>query len=383
VASSDAARGHKDDADDMTVTAPLSERRVRDDLAAVAPAPASPVSAERTAPARFEAPTVTAETLRDRWTAAFDAAQGALSAAALYLPPDELRERAGRLEAERPRAVRLLRELARDEHRAVTHLHVALAPWEAQRLLGLPPGVHACVFNADGVLIGSAALHAAAWTETFDEFIARRIERTGGRFAPFNARLDYPAHIHGRPRLDGVRTFLASRGISLPAGDPSDAPGTETVHGLANRKNQALLRLLDEHPLTAYEGSRHYLELAQDAGLRRAVVSASANTQTMLERAGLAHLIDARVDGRAIVEEHLHARPAPDVLLAACRRLEVEPQEAAVFETTAAGVQAARAAGFARVVGVDHTGNAKALADGGADLVVSGLAELLDRQLAA
>jgi HAD superfamily hydrolase (TIGR01509 family) len=341
------------------------------------------VSAQRIEPPRSQVPSVTAETLRDRWSAAFDAAQGALRAARPYLPSEELRKRADRIEVERASAVMLLRTLARDQRRGVAHLHVALAPWEARHLLGLPAGVHGCVFNVDGVLIGSAALHAAAWAETFDEFISRRTERTGGRFAPFNARLDYPAHIHGRPRLEGVRTFLASRGISLPGGDPSDPPGAETVHGLANRKNQALLRLLDKYPLTAYEGSRRYLELARDAGLRRSVVSASANTETMLERAGLANLVDARVDGRAIVEEHLRARPAPDILLAACRKLEVPPQKAAIFETTPAGVQAARAAGFAYVVGVDHTGNAKALAAQRADLVVSGLAELLDRQLAA
>ena len=327
--------------------------------------------------------TLSVDTLRDEWAAAFDAAQRALRAAALYLRPEELREHAEKLEAERTDAVRLLRELARNQHKGAAHLHVALPPWEARRLLGLPDGIHACVFNADGVLIGSAALHAAAWAETFDELISRRIERTGGLFAPFSARLDYPAHIHGRPRIEGVHTFLASRGISLPAGEPSDPPGTETIHGLANRKNQALLRLLDAHPLTAFEGSRRYLELAGDAGLRRSVVSASANTEKMLERAGLAHLIDARVDGRAIVDEHLRARPAPDILLAACRRLEIEPRETAVFETTPAGVEAARAGGFAYVVGVDHAGATKTLARRGADLVVSSLAELLDRQAAA
>jgi beta-phosphoglucomutase-like phosphatase (HAD superfamily) len=329
------------------------------------------------------APAVSVDTLRDRWSAAFDAAQSALRAAGLYLPAGELRDRAERLEAERIDAVRLLRELARDQHKGATHLHVAVEPWEARHLLGLPDGVHGCVFNADGVLIGSAALHAAAWAETFDELISRRIERTGGLFAPFNARLDYPAYIHGRPRLEGVHTFLASRGISLPAGDPSDPPGVETVHGLANRKNDALLRSLDRQPLTAFEGSRRYLELAGDAGLRRSVVSASANTEKMLERAGLTHLIDARVDGRAIVDEQLRARPAPDILLAGCRRLELEPRETAVFETTPAGVEAALAGRFAYVVGVDHAGNTKALARRGADLVVSSLAELLDRHAVA
>jgi HAD superfamily hydrolase (TIGR01509 family) len=326
---------------------------------------------------------VSADVLRDDWSVALEAARRALYAARVYLPPEELRARAGGLDAERDATVELLNALARDQHMGTPYLDVARAPWEARELLALPAGVHACVFNVDGVLIGSAALHAAAWAETFDEFISRRIERTGGRFAPFNVRIDYSAHIHGRPRLDGVRTFLASRGISLPGGDPSDRPGEETVYGLANRKNQALLRLLDEHAPTAYRGSRRYLELARDAGLRRAVVSASANTQTMLERAELAGLIEARVDGLVIAEEHLRARPAPDILRAACRGLDVTPAETAVFETSAAGVSAARSGCFAYVVGVDRTGNRQSLIDAGAHLVISGLDELLDRRLAA
>lgn len=238
------------------------------------------------------------------------------------------------------------------------------------------------MFNLDGVLIGSAALHVAAWAETFDEFISARIERTGGQFAPFNPLGDYPSHIHGKPRLEGVRAFLASRGISLPAGDPGDPPGTETVHGLANRKSAALTRRLDEQGVTAFQGSRRYLEAARDAGVHRAVVSASANTQTILDRAGLADLIEDCVDGNTMLAERLRGRPAPDTLLAACRQLGVEPERAAVFETSPAGVAAARAGGFGLVVGVDRTGRAEVLRAAGADLVVTGLTELLERSLA-
>jgi HAD superfamily hydrolase (TIGR01509 family) len=324
------------------------------------------------------------DTLRAHWSAAFGAAEAALGAASPYLPPGELHERHKRLLAERDPTVSLLRALARDRQTGVQYLELLVAPAEARRLLGLPAGVKACIFNLDGVLIGSAALHASAWTETFDEFISRRIERTGGRFAPFNPRVDYPALIHGRPRLDGVRAFLAGRGIRLPEGDSGDPPGAETVHGLANRKNQVLLRILDERGVTSFEGSRRYLELAREAGIRCGVVSASANTQTILERAELADLIDARVDGNTIVSERLAARPAPDIVLAACSELGAEPAHAAVFETSAAGVAAARAGGFALVIGVDHRGDdAKALGREGAQVVVSGLAELLDHGLAA
>jgi HAD superfamily hydrolase (TIGR01509 family) len=317
------------------------------------------------------------------WRLAFEAAQNALRAASRDLPPNELHEHTRRLADERDSVTRLLGALAHEQHAEAPLMLLTASASDAKRLLGLPPAIAACVFNLDGVLIGSAAIHARAWTETFDEFISRRVERTGGQFAPFNPRLDYPTHIHGRPRLEGVRTFLASRGISLPEGDARDRPGAETVHGLANRKNQALLRLLDEQGVTAFDGARRFLQLADVAGVRRAVVSASANTATILERAGLAGLIDATVDGRTMVAEGLRAKPAPDALVAACRSLGVTPQQTAVFETTPAGVAAGRSGGFDLVVGVDPGGTAAALRGQGADVVVTNLVELFDRRRAA
>ncbi len=239
----------------------------------------------------------------------------------------------------------------------------------------------ACVFNLDGVLVGSAAVHAAAWSETFDDFLIARTERGQFAPAPFNPRTDYPAHIHGRPRLEGVRAFLASRGISLPEGQPDDPPGAETVHGLANRKKAALLRRLDERGVKAFEGARTYLELAREAGVRCAVLSASANTATILERAGIASLIDVCVDGNTIAAEQLRARPEPDMFLEACRQLGVEPRDTAVFETSAAGVAAARAGGCELVLGVDRAGRWNALHDEGATIVISGLDEILERRL--
>lgn len=323
------------------------------------------------------------ELLRARWSLALESAQAALRAARDCLPPEEIRLHGKHLADERMATIGLLQAYARDHRGSAPYLHL-FAPAEAKRLLGLPVGVDACVFNLDGVLVGSASLHIAAWTETFDEFIARRIERTGGHFAPFNPRTDYPEHIHGRPRLEGVRAFLAMRGIRLPEGAPDDPPGAETVYGLANRKSQALLRRLDEKGLTVFEGSGRYLETARVAGVHCGVVSASANTEVILERSGLAGLIDARVDGNTIVAENLSARPAPDILVAACRQLGVEPQHAAVFETTPAGIRAGRAAGFDLVIGVDRTaGAARALRAAGAHTVISGLPDLLDRGLAA
>ena len=324
---------------------------------------------------RLREPLVSVDVLRARWRVAFDAAVAALRSARPCLPPDELQRRSNLLEAERGPTTELLQALARDRHES-RQVSLTFSPWEARQLLGLPADVQACVFTLDGVLIGSAAIHADAWAETFDELISRRIERTGGRFAPFNPRVDYPRHIHGKPRLDGVRAFLASRGISLPEGDPGDPPGLETVHGLANRKNQSLLQRLDEQGVHAFDGSRRYLEIAHDAGLQCAVVSASANTPTILERSGLADLIDQSVDGNTIVAERLRAKPAPDTLLAACRQLGVDPQHAAAFETTPAGIAAARAAGFRTVIGVNSTGRADGPRVEAADVVVTGLDEL-------
>lgn len=321
--------------------------------------------------------------LRARWRLAFDAAASALRAGGFCLPPDEIREHTQLLAQERTQTARLLEALARNEHTDQSFLHLLLPTREARRLVGLPADVVACVFNLDGVLVGSAAAHAAAWRETFDEFLSRRVERTHGSFAPFRPEVDYRTHLHGRPRLDGVRAFLASRGMRLPEGDPTDPPDAETVHGLANRKNAALLRRIERQGLTAFEGAREYLETARDAGLRCAVVSASANTDTILAQTGLAHLIDAYVDGNAIVAENLRPRPEPDILLAACALLGTEPRETAVFETSQAGVVAACAAGFGLVVGIDSSETAKALRGAGADVVSPGIEDFLTRTLAA
>jgi beta-phosphoglucomutase family hydrolase len=246
------------------------------------------------------------------------------------------------------------------------------------RVLGLPDGIEACLFDLDGVLTKTAKVHAAAWKEMFDDYLRERADRTGDRFVPFDAGADYDEYVDGRPRYDGVRTFLASRGIHLPDGTPDDDPGTETIDGLGNRKNDLVLELIARDGVEVYDGSVRYVGAARDAGLRRAVVSSSSNCRDVLEAAGILDLFEEIVDGVVATREGLKGKPAPDTFLAGARRLGVDAPRAAVFEDAVAGVEAGRAGGFGCVVGVDRVGHADALRADGADLVVRDLAELLD-----
>jgi beta-phosphoglucomutase family hydrolase len=245
-------------------------------------------------------------------------------------------------------------------------------------MLGLPDEMQACLFDLDGVLTQTATVHAAAWKEMFDAFLRRRAEGRSEEFKPFEP-VDYERYVDGKPRYDGVRDFLASRGIELPEGSPSDPPDAETVCGLGNRKNDLVLELLRRDGVAAYEGSVRYLHVVRDAGLRRAVVSASKNCREVLQAAGIEDLFEIRVDGIVAEEEHLKGKPAPDTFLAAARKLDVPPAQAVVFEDALAGVEAGRAGRFGFVVGVDRVGQAEELRRHGADVVVSDLAELLDR----
>jgi beta-phosphoglucomutase family hydrolase len=241
----------------------------------------------------------------------------------------------------------------------------------------LPEGIRACLFDMDGVLTDTATVHAAAWKETFDEYLRRHAGRTGAPFRPFDAVTDYDRYVDGRPRSDGVRSFLASRGIRLPQGAATDPTSAETVNGLGNRKNRTVLRLISERGVRAYPGSVRFLRAVRGAGLPTAVVSSSANCRAVLAAAGIVDLFDVRVDGRTIVRDHLEGKPAPDTFLSAARELGVEPAAAAVFEDALAGVEAGRAGRFGYVVGVDRAGQAAALLGHGADVVVADLAELL------
>jgi beta-phosphoglucomutase family hydrolase len=244
--------------------------------------------------------------------------------------------------------------------------------------LGLPDAIRACLFDLDGVLTQTAKVHAAAWKEMFDEFLRRRAEAHGEQFTPFDAVTDYDEYVDGRPRYDGVRTFLASRRIELPEGTPDDPPAADTVHGLGNRKNDLVLALIRERGVEVYDGSVRYLRAASEAGLGRAVVSSSANAHEVLEAAGIDGFFDVVVDGIVAADEHLQGKPAPDTFLAGAAKLGVAAAEAAVFEDALAGVEAGRAGAFGYVVGVDRTGQAAALRSHGADVVVADLAELLE-----
>jgi beta-phosphoglucomutase family hydrolase len=244
-------------------------------------------------------------------------------------------------------------------------------------MLGLPEGITACLFDMDGVLTKTAAVHAAAWTQMFDEFLKARAKASGGEFKPFDTHDDYDEYVDGKPREDGVRDFLASRDISLPEGHPDDPADAQTIYGLGNRKNELLLKRIKDDGVEVFDGSVRYLEAAQQAGLRRAVVSSSANTEQVLNVTGLARYFEIRVDGVTIAQRHLHGKPAPDTFLDAARQLGVEPAHAAVFEDALSGVAAGHAGHFGFVVGVDRVGQAKALAEHGADKVVEDLGELL------
>jgi beta-phosphoglucomutase-like phosphatase (HAD superfamily) len=323
------------------------------------------------------------DALRSEWREALLAAREALKAEEGVLPPAELDAHERRLRKEYKNAADGLRSFARDEGLPTELTEPFLPGSRARQALGLPKAVRSCVFELDDVLVGSRRLHEEAWMHTMNELVESRAGAVyADSIAPFDPPIDYPKHIAGRTRMEGVRTFLASRGIRLPEGQPDDLPGTATVHGLANRKSEWVARLLVQHGVGAFDGVRHYLELARDAGLSCAVVSASAHTAEMLRKSGLTEFVDDSVDAETIAAEHLHSKPDPDRLLAACRKLHVDPQCAAAFETSEAGVATARAAGFAWVVAVDPAGDPdrlRQLRRAGAHRAVRGLGELLEQ----
>ncbi|MBT2209965.1 MULTISPECIES: HAD family phosphatase [Actinomadura] len=247
-------------------------------------------------------------------------------------------------------------------------------------MLGLPDGAQACLFDLDGVLTRTAAVHAAAWKEMFDGFLREHAERTGGTFVPFDPVKDYGAYVDGKKREDGTRSFLTSRGITLPEGSPDDPPERESVRGLGNRKNALVLQIIKERGVEVFDGSVGYVRAAREAGLRTAVVSSSANTAQVLETVGITDLFDARVDGVTAAERNLPGKPAPDMFLEGAREVGVPAERAVVFEDALAGVEAGRAGGFAYVVGVNRVdpGHAADLREHGADVVVDDLSELLE-----
>jgi len=319
------------------------------------------------------------DTITLRWQRAFDAADHSLSSANELLQAALLQGERHQLTDERHEIATLLRDLARlADVNPMPHL--APGPVSA-RMLGLPVGVRGCLFDLDGVLTDSGSLHARAWAEAFDGFLLSVSEQTGWSFIPFDRNADYRSHLDGRPRLEGVHTFLASRGIHLAEGHPDDPADADTAYGLAKRKSEALTRGMSQRGVNAIEGARRYLEACGFAGIGRGVVSASTRTLPMLELARLATLVEERVDAEAIRTEHLRSRPAPDLLLAACTRLGLQPEDTVTFTTSPAGVAAGHAAGLT-VIGVGSGEHAELLRGFGAEPVVASLGSLLDRRLA-
>jgi beta-phosphoglucomutase family hydrolase len=232
------------------------------------------------------------------------------------------------------------------------------------------------LFDLDGVLTDTARVHAAAWKDTFDWLLTRRASVLGKPPVPFDPVSDYERYVDGKPRYDGVRDFLASRGIALPEGDRSDPPDRETVCGVGNYKNTLLLERLAKGEVTVFATSVGFVKQLKAAGRRLAVVSASENCMAVLEAAHIASLFDVVVDGLVALEHHLRGKPAPDSFLYAASQLSVEPDRAAVVEDAPAGVRAGRDGGFGLVVGVARRASAPELAAVGADVVVSDLSEL-------
>jgi beta-phosphoglucomutase family hydrolase len=238
-------------------------------------------------------------------------------------------------------------------------------------MLGLPDGVTVCLFDLDGVLTDTASVHRVAWGAAFNPLLEKHGQ-------PFFTDADYVGYVDGKPRADGVRDFLHSRGIDLPEGSPDDSPEQDTVNGVGNRKNVLLLKKIHDDGVRVFEDARRYLGRARDAGLRRIVVSSSANTRDVLHVTGLEQFVEARVDGVTIREQKLKGKPAPDSFLAGAKLAGVEPQQAAVFEDALAGVEAGRAGNFGCVIGINRVDaeHARGLAEHGASVVVDSLDEL-------
>ena len=234
------------------------------------------------------------------------------------------------------------------------------------------------VFDLDGVIPATARVHAAAWKRMFDEFLETWYDRHDQPFVPFDIESDYEKFVDGKPRYDGVSSFITSRDIQLPMGDASDRADLLTVCGLGNRKNEFIAEVLSAEGVEVYEGTIKLVRRLISQGIKTAVVSSSENAETILGTAGISDLFDIRVDGRVATRLNLPGKPAPDTFLEAARQLGVAPDRAVVVEDAIVGVQAGRDGGFGLVIGVDRKQGRQSLSDHGADVVVSDLAEMLE-----
>jgi beta-phosphoglucomutase family hydrolase len=240
-----------------------------------------------------------------------------------------------------------------------------------------PVRFDAVLFDLDGVLTATAKLHAACWKKAFDEFLQKRATNTGEPFRPFDLKADYEDYVDGKPRYDGVQSFLESRDIKLPYGDPDDPPDRETVCGLGNRKDDLFNQVLKSEGVEVFEGTVAWLHQLRQAGIKTAVVSSSKHCRAIIEAAGIADQFEVRVDGNVSDDLKLKGKPAPDTYLKAAAMLDVKPQRAVVVEDALSGVEAGKNGGFGLVIGVDRKGDAEALRKHGADVVVGDLKEML------
>ena len=236
----------------------------------------------------------------------------------------------------------------------------------------------AVLFDLDGVLTATAKVHAICWKKMFDEYLLNRASRSGETFQPFEIATDYRLYVDGKPRFDGVRDFLRSRGIELPEGTPADSPQIETVCGLGNHKNEMINAVIESNGVEVYEGSIALVRRIRKEGIEVAVVTSSQNCDAVLKAAGIGSLFNVKVDGNVIHNENLSGKPAPDAFLAAAKKLGVDPKRSVVVEDAISGVQAGRNGGFGLVIGVARKGDAEELMEHGADIVVKDLGELLD-----
>lgn len=327
-------------------------------------------------------PELELDTVASLWERALDSAQAAVRDAGgrQGLSGDVLQRHQHELVQERRKVADDLASLGR-------MVGVRAKPWLSPvpltpSMLGLSPTVAGCLFDLDGVLTDSAVVHATAWAEVFDGLLLELAHGTGRHFEPFDPEGDYLSYLDGRPRLEGIHAFLGSRGLRIPEGDRDDRPEARTAHGLARRKSDALARGLRRRGVAALPCARRYLESAGHLGLGRGVVSASTTALPMLELADLATLVEVSIDADAMRREHLASRPAPDVLLAACRRLGLDPGRVVTFTHSPAGVAAGNAAGL-QVIAIAEGPQADSLQWFGAERVVPSVASLLDRQLVA
>src|SRR5688572_2373870 len=252
--------------------------------------------------------------------------------------------------------------------------------------MSLPPAItrerfDAVLFDLDGVLTSTAAIHAAAWKQMFDEFLRRLAKKDSSlspnQLRPFDIRDDYRRYIDGKPRYDGVSSFLQSRGITLPEGHPDDPPGDQTVCALGNRKDAMVKQAIDAGKVESFPGSVKWAKQLKEQGFKLAVVSSSRNCAQVLRAAGIDHLFSARVDGQTLIDLNLPGKPAPDSFLKAAELLGTTPDRAVVVEDAISGVESACAGGFALIIGVDREGHADALREHGADIIVRDLEELV------